>query len=140
MRTLSKKSNGYTGGSLRDRSTPQITFTPKIYDQQNIDTLLTSLKTLYIENKLQPHDLEFIVEYLEEFKTTQNYTGSLEGNIIAGRLILTLEGMWADGKIDNNYLDSIIEGIKNIKLKSTPKPTKVKVPKEQLNFNKNYKK
>jgi len=127
---------GYSGGSARDRSTPQITFTPKVYGQQDVDALLTSVRTLYVENQLQDSDLEFVVEYLEEFKSTQNYSGNLTGNIIAGRLILTLEGMWADGKIDNSFLDLIIKGINDIKLNVNQKTSNPRIPKDQVDTGK----
>ena len=127
---------GYTGGSTRDRSTPQVTFTPKVYGQQDVDALLNSVRTLYVENQLQDSDLEFVAEYLEEFKSTQNYSGDLTGNAIAGRLILTLEGMWADSKIDNSYLDLIIGGVNSIKLNITQKTYTPRALKDQVDTGK----
>ena len=133
MYTLGKKTGGYKGGSLRDRSTPQPSSLPKPSTQEDVNNLLSSISNSYYEHAISKENLEYLTAYLTSFKNKEDYRGDVQTSPIASRVILLIKTLYADNKIGENYLDTFISGVQDIISNVTPRVIVEKKPKEEIN-------
>ena len=109
----------YKGGSPRiQHEVPKIN--PKVYGQSDIDEYTSKIQKNYTNHNFSKQDLTYINDYFSLLKLNQDYTGETNNSKLVRNTIMIIETLYTDGKINPNYIQSIINEINNIKDNITP--------------------
>lgn len=127
MSTLGSLSGGYKGGS--HQSEPKVEPKPFVVDY--VKNVTTSIRNHYIENRISPDDLEFLREYIKCLNKGTKYQGAYELSTLVSRILESIKTLFANQKIDNSNLRTIMGNITSISQNETqfvPEPKNDETP------------
>ena len=121
---------GYNGGSPRIRYNHNIkVIKPKTYDDQDSKKVIKIISDQYSKDLINKEDLNTFLIFLNKLKNKEEYDRDFKFNTpVIRKFLNAIESLNSDNKINNNYLQSIIEGINNTLNKITPKKEKIELP------------
>ena len=132
-KTLSSNSI-YKGGSPRVQH-EVLKSKPKIYGQSDINSYIDKIKKHYLAHNITFQDLIYMDNYFTTLKSNNDYAGNKNNSSLIKHFILTIETLYADGKIDKNYIQLVINEISKIIHDVTPPKIETKLIKTENTTN-----
>ena len=107
------KNTGYKGGSPRTRyQYNHKVIKPKIYDNEDAQKIIVILSNQYSKDYIIKEDLTMFLSILKDLKLNNNYDRNYKYNsTVINNIQSTLEQLHSDNRINNNYLQYLINGI-----------------------------
>lgn len=132
-KTLSSN-KGYSGGSPRIRhENSTIKVEPKLLF--NSAEFVKKIEKNYILHNITKQDLIYLIDYFATLISPQTFTGEKNENTFVCNYISIIENLYADGEINTNSIQIIINLLVNVKNNTTPPPKKVKKIKTEGEIN-----
>lgn len=114
------KSNiGYNGGSPRIKhENSTIKIVPK--EPFNWVEYTNKIEKNYLLYNLKKQDLIYLIDYFEILKSEQKYSGEKNNNKLILNYITIIETLYADGEINTDIIQNIVNKLNYIKDNTTP--------------------